>query len=671
MDRLPCKILYAGQDFSLFQALEAILKRHWPSYCLQLVTNLEELKGALEKEPLHVFLFDSNFAPFNGGEDPAFQQILQLSSKVPTVLLVDRDHIELGQRAIERGVFDYLVKVDGLLTALPYTINRALEQTRCERPPSPVSKPPPEMPSERGFFEVNESGRFIHIDEKVQEITGLAREELFRLYLPDLLAELDREEFYKWRSLTLYETKRAPFHIHTEIVHPEKGLIPVEVHLEPPQRDFTSVSAFRGYLKVRSTVGKSPELEEEKPSPAPLDIDFFERIWSLNDYLKKGLHQLFLMRLTEIPLHLFQFNRAALYLYYPEREGFTREISLAETESEEQGSTREVEFYNLLEVKRLFGQRELVRLVRTNVHQGFQILPEDEILQKALRGKESFQPELSWQPENRVLINLANGEGYTLCFLSLEEPKGQIYPSLDAFRRMEIYALCASGIYENYLRLVDVQKKHRRLKQIFITLGAYPIGLPIEDLLQEVVWSVKFSLGFRLVMLGILAKGTRQLEIKAVAMENKEKARTLRGLHFSLTDIAAILKERYKLGNSYYLSEKDNTFSIIKRIYRPPASAYKDERQWGYEDLLLVPIRSRNSKIIGFIILDDPEDHRKPDSEVIQILERIAAIVAVTLENKIAYLNLKKQMTGSDNSHNGEKGDKGNRIHRILRRISL
>jgi len=57
----------------------------------------------------------------------------------------------------------------------------------------------------------------------------------------------------------------------------------------------------------------------------------------------------------------------------------------------------------------------------------------------------------------------------------------------------------------------------------------------------------------------------------------------------------------------------------MKRIYGLPLSAHPNSQYWKNEDVLLIPIKLDNQKIIGFFILDDPSGKIRPTLDIVQI----------------------------------------------------
>jgi hypothetical protein len=220
----------------------------------------------------------------------------------------------------------------------------------------------------------------------------------------------------------------------------------------------------------------------------------------------------------------------------------------------------------------------------------------------------------------------------------------------------------------------------------------FPVGSIISDYIIEKGQNYLISSGQKILVkqAQISVYGTLTIETGAclefygedsgiyvyggkLIVEGKEKASILTRLHYKLSEIAPLLKDECKISNSYLISlDKTAPFQLLKRIYGLPLEPDRAPGHWRYNNLLLIPISLENDNIIGFIILDDPADKQTPSGETVYILEKIAKMVAVTIQNKTVFLKLNskiQQLEADNNSLNSNNGS-SNRIKNIFRRMS-
>jgi hypothetical protein len=220
---------------------------------------------------------------------------------------------------------------------------------------------------------------------------------------------------------------------------------------------------------------------------------------------------------------------------------------------------------------------------------------------------------------------------------------------------MEIFGKLAAFAIENYYRFSSTERRHRRLKQVLVTSNIFKLYLSLSELLKEIVWSVKFSLDFNLVSLVLISKKSGMLETKAVACEDKIKMLQLRELKFNLKDFGELLKEEYRRGKSYLIDKEELVLKPFKRIYYGAQTNGRFNYGWPYWGFLLVPLKSREGKIIGFLLADDPADCRMPTNDTIHTLEISANQIAVAIDNRILYVQAKEQQNALP--HKEEPGE--------------
>ncbi len=625
-------ILFLSKDPKLAVELQKMLNRSLPGARVVHASTPEEFHRELSRTAFQACLLDSSV--LENSNRALLDDVYKMTPQLPFIFLLEKEMQSLGEEVLDRGAFDYLVKVDGALAALPFVIDQALGKKPASFKLENGEPAAPEF--ETGLFEINESGRFISFDEGLKRIFGMEEKELHKSYLTDFLPDADREKFYFWRA-TVFD-KSEGLHLRTQLVLPEKGVQPAEIHLFPYERD-KHFSGYRGFLRLtEKTEMPRPEMEQAEEQEPEVQ-DFFYEIYGLNDYLAKGLTQLFLMRVAEIPRNFFKFKKVHLFLWDELKSRFQKEISLQPEDSVTKDGLRS-EYFSREEVDFLRKSTQFVHFVHQSLlsdEQRTKLYPENS---KGLFRPQKWVSQKPWNLGDRLFLAIRGASGKLLGFLILEQPeKGKIPPRW-FLRHLEIYAIFVSTLFEHNARFGDIQNRHKRLKQLFTVLNAFYLDMPLGDLLKEVAWSVKFSMGFNLVILGVLSKTTHRLEFKAVAVDNREKARVLSRLRFTTEEISDYLLKRYKVSQSYFITQRDNPFYLIKRIYGLPINNAPDSSHWYYSDVLVVPLRSRQGKIMGMFVLDDPENHRRPDLETIQILEKIAQRISVTIENKIIYTKL-------------------------------
>ena len=145
-------------------------------------------------------------------------------------------------------------------------------------------------------------------------------------------------------------------------------------------------------------------------------------------------------------------------------------------------------------------------------------------------------------------------------------------------------------------------------------------------------------------LIGLISLNSGKIELKAAACDDKIKAIHLKELKFSVESIRLLTQKEYKKGKSYFISKNEPTLKPLKEIYyRTHNQTSNDANYWPWWAMLHVPIRGIDeSKIMGFLMVDDPADYLIPSMETIHTLEILATQVSVAIENRKSYMQFKE-----------------------------
>ena len=91
--------------------------------------------------------------------------------------------------------------------------------------------------------------------------------------------------------------------------------------------------------------------------------------------------------------------------------------------------------------------------------------------------------------------------------------------------------------------------------------------------------------------------------------------------------------EQYRLGEFYYLPWSDPLVQEQFKHAVPSKMKKKETVDWNPEDLLYIPLRLPDGKVVGIMSMDDPEDGRRPTRESLAPLELFAHQAATAVEN--------------------------------------
>ncbi|MDZ7337488.1 MAG: PAS domain-containing protein [candidate division KSB1 bacterium] len=491
--------------------------------------------------------------------------------------------------------------------------------------------PPKEQPEEpTGLCVVDQKLRVLSANRVLESLTGYREEELLELTLADLLPEHEQDRLYRWLE-TVVAGEAAPLPV--TLVGKKGVRVDAEVTATPFREGDGQVAGYR--VRVRQALQPAPAPEE---APRIDQLKMVDELAALISTSYGRPLSLLLDLMAKLVCQLFRFKRCTVALLDRRRKVFIKQAMVGYRSTGDQPRALEVPaevidrvFAKKYRVKVLYFNREL-----RDPRAGVGPLIEE-------RRTQERRPAGQWHRRDLVLVNLMDAERRTFGYISLDDPLEGFVPGRDTFHNLEIFGRLAALIIENFWHFSTLERRTRRLKQILATSNIFKLYLSLSELLKEVVWSIKFSLDFNLVALALVSKRTQLLEIKAVACEDKIKQLQIGELTFELEEVARLLQERYRRNRSYFIDREEPVLAPLKAIYKP-AIGNGQEGTWPSCGLVLVPLVSRSEKIIGFLVVDDPLDGRVPTMETIRTLEMLANQVAIAIDNRVMYVELKRQL---------------------------
>ena len=108
--------------------------------------------------------------------------------------------------------------------------------------------------------------------------------------------------------------------------------------------------------------------------------------------------------------------------------------------------------------------------------------------------------------------------------------------------------------------------------------------------------------------------------------------------------IDGFLRDEFRLGNSYFRREQLAPGSPQEKYYFPCTDlGDRPRHEWQTDDTLLVPLRSRDDRLLGLLDLYDPADRQPPTLDMVHVVEIFANQAAIAIENALQYREIEVQ----------------------------
>mgnify|MGYP006286555825 FL=1 len=625
------KILIAHPNAAYVQAMKQMLLSNDRDFSVGAALTLSELVEQVSFNQYDLILVDSELAVNN--QNTFFKVLSTIKHESRIVLSLKKDETTMHRIAGEYGIADLIEKKKGYLV----TLNNFVKHTKSFSTAPAVEKSSREKrslqtSSQQGdMFVCDKHGRFLAVNSQLEQLLKYSREELFAFSIVDLLDGQNEAEFIRDLILNTRVNPNKVQHLTLIDKTGNRQYISVRIRLLYDAIDQSRFIGFRGILKNHGNAGQAGAHRhkvDQKVMTAEL-VDLVQTSYSepLN---------IFLQRISEVVCQVFHFQRSTIALLDHRKQSYVKQVMVGyskDTTALDKRTTVPREA-----VDRLFQKQNRIKTI---LHQKTLTAP----------GSVEQGKVKPWHPKDMVLLRLADSNNITYGYISLDSPRDAMIPTQSTFHNMELFSRLVSMSIENYYRFNALERKNRRLRQLFASNNVFKLQSSLDDLLNETVWSSKHILDFRLVTLALISKKTQMLETRAVACDDRIKQVQIQDLCFDLDQFSDILKEEYSTGKSFIVNRQEAILHHFKKIYygADANSGYKDE--WPNWALLLVPIKSQEGKIVGFFMADDPVDKRMPTTETIQLLEILASQIAIAIDNRVMYVQAKSSAQQDSAKH--------------------
>jgi len=211
-------------------------------------------------------------------------------------------------------------------------------------------------------------------------------------------------------------------------------------------------------------------------------------------------------------------------------------------------------------------------------------------------------------------------------------------------------------LYRN--ELLSSRKRAARLKKVLEIATSINSNLALDKVLHEVVHAVADAAGFRIVLLRVLNPRSGCFEARAFAGLDRGAVDKLEQRPVPRAEFDGWLQEKFRIGRSYFIGHEAKFWGEHDEDGFTPDLGERKAGEWHAEDVLFVPLVTKEGAVIGYLSVDDPVDRRRPNREAVETLEILATHAVVALQNSELYERLHESMRQLEEAT--ERGDELN-----------
>ncbi len=187
--------------------------------------------------------------------------------------------------------------------------------------------------------------------------------------------------------------------------------------------------------------------------------------------------------------------------------------------------------------------------------------------------------------------------------------------------------------------LVDSRRKVEQMAKVLELTTSVMYMDNVDNLLQRVADSIIQSFGFRRASICVLDMDQDVFMLRALSGFPEW---ALKGYSMSRERTIESFEEIYRVGaTSYLIKYEDQKYGIEEFAFLAHPELANRPRSapdaWHERDLLLFALKDRSERLIGYINVEEPTDSKIPTPERIEVLEIVAGIASIALENAKLY----------------------------------
>jgi signal transduction histidine kinase/response regulator RpfG family c-di-GMP phosphodiesterase len=186
-------------------------------------------------------------------------------------------------------------------------------------------------------------------------------------------------------------------------------------------------------------------------------------------------------------------------------------------------------------------------------------------------------------------------------------------------------------LYRN--ELLSSRKRAARLKKVSEVATSLNSNLALDKVLHEIVNAVADAAGFKIVLLRVLNGRTSCFEARAFAGLDRTSIAKLEARSVPRAEFEGWLQEKFRIGRSYFIPHEAKFWGENDGDGVTPDLGQRKPGEWNAEDVLFVPLTTKDGSIIGYLSVDNPTDKKRPHREVVETLEILATHAVVGLQN--------------------------------------
>lgn len=170
----------------------------------------------------------------------------------------------------------------------------------------------------------------------------------------------------------------------------------------------------------------------------------------------------------------------------------------------------------------------------------------------------------------------------------------------------------------------------------------------VDKLLDKIVTTVSETFGLKTASIGIRDKETGLFAVRASHGFSPEVEEKIKKVKYDLERMKKDLRPEFKVGRNFYyvpagsyeIENEEDMLFVIHPERMDNARRFPNE--WHELDFIDFLMYEKDGALMGYLEIDEPEDHQVPDDETLRAIEIFSDLAAIAIQNAQLYEQLEK-----------------------------
>jgi PAS domain S-box-containing protein len=195
---------------------------------------------------------------------------------------------------------------------------------------------------------------------------------------------------------------------------------------------------------------------------------------------------------------------------------------------------------------------------------------------------------------------------------------------------------------EQKTRAQELRSRTDQIGRIFEIGNMLSSGQSLAEVLEAVAYGISEAVGFGVVTVNVVDANSQTAKLDAQAGLPLDVTSDLTRQPATVKQIQNLLLPNYGISKSFFIPaeaiESQYAPPLVRLISESLGNTFESRRTkasgtWTPGDLLIIPTRTKDNELTGFMVVDNPGNGLRPTEPVVEAIETFAQQAGIAIEN--------------------------------------